>query len=287
MAFGGENAESYYDEGLTAFMKGDVDAAARFFVRAIQLDRSMLAAHHQLGKCYVRMGQPQRAVEILGQVVVQKPGLIAARLDLGQALLAQGLADDQALQRARKQFSHVLAIDPHNARAHLGMAQVCFQEGNWDGAVTLSQGARAHGGASFAVLFLLGRAAKLAGNAVLSGESLKEAQALIEKSVEMAPDAPEGHYLRGEVSFAQARFGSALEHYRSAQDRVEGKRHYSAFGESFTRLDILVKRGLCHQRLGDVEAAAAVGRQILSAHPQHKVGKALSDLANGKQEGTE
>lgn len=282
MAFGGENAESYYDEGLTAFMKGDVEAAARFLVRAIQLDRSMLAAHHQLGKCYIRMGQAQRAVEILGQVVVQKPELIAARLDLGHALLAQGLSE-----RARKQFSHVLAMDPHNARAHLGMAQVYFQEGNWDAAVTLAQSARAHGGASFAVLFLLGRAAKLAGNTVLSGESLKEAQALIEKSVEMSPDAPEGHYLRGEVCFAQTRFGTALEHYRAAQDRVEGNRHYSAFGGSFTRLDILVKRGLCHQRLGDVEAAAGIGRQILAAHPKHKLGKALSNLASGKQGGAD
>ena len=27
MAFGGENAESYYDEGVTAFMRGDIDTA--------------------------------------------------------------------------------------------------------------------------------------------------------------------------------------------------------------------------------------------------------------------
>ena len=42
MAFGGENAESYYDEGLTALMKGDVAHAEEYFTRAIQMDRTLV-----------------------------------------------------------------------------------------------------------------------------------------------------------------------------------------------------------------------------------------------------
>jgi len=98
----------------------------------------------------------------------------------------------------------------------------------------------------------------------------------------MSPESPEGHYLRGEVCFAQSRFGSALAHYRAAQDRAEPKRHYAAFGESFTQLDVLVKRGLCHQRLGDAEAAAEIGRQVLAADPEHALGAALSKLAESR-----
>jgi tetratricopeptide (TPR) repeat protein len=273
MAFGGENAESYYDEGLTAFMKGDMARAVEFFSRAIQLDRSLLVAYHQLGKCYIRVGQAKRASEILAQVVARKPGFAPAKLDFGYALMQQG-----ELVQARQQFSDVLAIQAENARAHLGMGHVSFQEGNWESAVAMAQAARAYGGTNFAVLFLMGRAAKLAGNGMLAEESLKEAEALIEKSVELSPDSPEGHYLRGEVCFVTERFAAALDHYRAAEDRADPKRCYSAFGENFTRLDILVKRGLCLQRLGRNAAAREIGEQIVAMAPEHKLGLALKDL---------
>jgi len=273
MAFGGDNAESYYDEGLTALMKGDVKHAATFFTRAIDKDRSMLAAYHQLGRCYIRTGQLRQAVEILDRVVSSKPDLVPARLDLGQALLAVGAVD-----RARQQFSEILSMQPSNGRAHLGMAQACFQEGNWSAAVTLAQGARAHGGPNFSVLFLLGRAARLAGNNVLAEQSLQEAQNLIEKSVELSPDSPEGYFLRGEVAFAQEHFASALEHFRAAEDRVEPERCYSAFGENFGRVDVMAKRALCYQRLGNIDAAREVGKQILAMAPDHRLGHSLSQL---------
>ena len=273
MAFGGENAESYYDEGLTALMKGDLDRAVQHLTRAIEMDRSFLAAHHQLGKCYLRLGDPRKAAEILGQVVGRNPGLAPARLDYGHALLNMG-----STEQARNQFMQILSVQPTNGRAHLGLAQVSFSEGNWDGAVTLAQAARAQGGVSFAVLFLLGRAARLAGNMVLAVESLREAGALIEKSVELNPDTPEGHYLRAEVCFAQEKFAQALDHYRAAEDRIAPNRSYTAFGENFARVDILTKRALCYQRLGNLERARELGNQIVTLAPDHKLGQALKNL---------
>ncbi|MCH7909739.1 MAG: hypothetical protein IIB38_08995, partial [Candidatus Hydrogenedentes bacterium] len=61
MAFGGETADSYYDEGLTASIHGDLAAAASHFEKAIHLDNSMGPAYHQLGKCYTRMGRSKAA----------------------------------------------------------------------------------------------------------------------------------------------------------------------------------------------------------------------------------
>lgn len=273
MPFGGENAESYYDEGLTALMRGDVDQAIVSLTKAIQLDGSFVAAYHQLGKAYVRIGQIQRAVDILGQVVSRKPSFAQARLDLGYALLQLGKNDF-----ARNQFQQVLGQQATNARAHLGMAQIAFAEGQWDGAVALAQAARAYGGSNFSVLYLLGRAARLAGNQLLSEESLREAESLIEKSIEMSPDMPEGYFLRGELLFVREQFPNALDQYQAAENRTQTGRHYAAFGENFSRVDVLAKRALCLQRLGNVEMARDIGKQILQIAPEHKLGQALAKL---------
>lgn len=276
MVFGGENAESYYDEGLTANVKGDVAQAVKCFEKALQLDRSFLAAHHQLAKCYLRMGDGRRAVYILQQVVNRKPDQLPARLDLGFALLAVGHPEE-----ARRHFAQVLAMDPTNFRAQLGVAQTCFDAGDWLGAITMAQSCLDNGGPSFAAFFLLGRAAKLAGEATLARTALERADAVIEKLIEAQPNQPDGHYLRAEVSFAREHYASALEQYRAAEDRMDSARTYSAFGETFCLTDVLAKQGLCCRRLNRLDKARELGARILEIDPEHKLGQALKDLTQG------
>lgn len=276
MAFGGENAESYYDDGLTASKKGDIKKAIDCFERAIRLDSTYAVAYHQLGKCYMRLGQAQRAVDILVQVVRKRPNLGPARLDLGVALLAAGNT-----RSALREFEQLYVLDPSNARALLGLAQCAFNEGDWASASRQARGALAIGGSSFAALYLAGRAARLAGDEDTAKESLDAAERVLQKSIEMQPDQPESHYLRGEVCFVRGELASALEHYRAADDRTDNKapdKVYTAFGETFTQLDIWAKLGLCYQRLGKLDRAHEMGKRILSRDPNHKLGGALSEL---------
>lgn len=276
MAFGGENAESYYDDGLTASKKGDLIKAIDCFEHAIRLDNAYAVAYHQLGKCYLRLGQAQRAVDILTQVIRKRPNLGPARLDLGYALLAAGNT-----RSAFKEFEQLYALDPSNARALLGLAQCAFNEGDWQSALGQARGALVTGGQNFAALYLAGRAAKLAGDDAMAKESLDAAERVLQKSIEIHPDQPESHFLRGEVCFARGELASALEHYRAAEDRTDAKaldKVYIAFGENFTQLDIWAKLGLCYQRLGKVERAAEMGKRILARDANHKLGKALAEL---------
>ncbi len=276
MAFGGDNAESYYDEGVTASMKGEMTRAIQCFEKAIRLDNTFAAAYHQLAKCYLRLGQAQQAHDLLQQVVSRRPEQAPPRIDLGFALLALNRTEE-----ARKQFEQILVTDPMNARALLGLAQAYFFEANWVAAMEQARAALAGGGNNFSVLFLLGRAAKLAGHAGLAQSTLEAADKLIEKSIELNPDNPEGHYLRGEVCFARDQFSTAMEHYRAADDRTDGKnpdRLYSAFGENFTQLDVLAKLGLCYQRLGKNDRARELGERILGQDPNHRLGRSLSEL---------
>ena len=273
MTFGGDNAESYYDEGLTASMKGDVTRAVQYFQKAIQLDRSFISAYHQLGRCFARLGDAPQAADILGKVVGLKPNQIPPRLDLGAVHLSLGQT-----QRAREQYDQVIAVDPRNGRAHVGLAHVLFAEGQWPAAMAEAQIALNSGGSNFAALFILGRAAKLAGNTELSQRSLQDAAALIDKGGDHNPNQPESYYLRGEVSFAQDQFSTALEHYAAAEQRTDSQKAYTAYGENFSMIDILAKQALCLQRLSKSERARELGERILQLDPNHKLGQALRAL---------
>ncbi len=270
MAFGGDTAESFYDEGLTAGMKGDMATAIHFLEKAVRLDRSFLAARHQLGKAYARVGRGEEAVGLLGEVVARKPDNIVARLDLGSALLGVG-----KLQEAREQFNAVIGAEPESPRGYLGLAQTFFEESHWAAALSQAQLALNFGGQGFQVLFLIGRAAKLSGNAELAKESLGQAEKLLEQSIELSPDQPEGYFFQGEVSFVRDQFPTALDHYRAAEARTDAKRVYSAFGESFSLVDVLARQGVCYQRLGQVRRAAEVADRILAMDPTHKLALSL------------
>ena len=282
-AFGGEDAESYYDEGLTAMMKGNMESASQFFMNALKRDPEMIAAKHQLGKCYLRLGDAHHAVETLSQVVKRKPDLIPAHLDFGYALLAEAaLVEDTQkvalLSAAQQQFVDLQRTQPGNVRALLGLAQTAFQAGEWVQALGFAQEAHTRGGANFSVLFLLGRVAKLAGRNEIANQALKEASALVEHSTELEPNAPESFFLRAEVCFTQGAFAEALDYFSAAEQRAESGKVYTAFGEYFSKRDILGKRGLCFQRLGDFASAREMGRLILAEDPTHRLAQMLAKL---------
>jgi anaphase-promoting complex subunit 3 len=272
MAFGGEDAESYYDDGLTASMKGDLDQAVKCFEKALQLDKHYFAAHHQLGKCYLRRGDTDRAIELFRYVVFNKPKQIPPRLDLGVAYQHAGQLD-----KARKHFAEISTADPTNSRAFLGLAQVDFDEGKWMSAVENTQLALMHGGANFPALFLRGRAARLSGDLNLAKQSLEEADTLLEKSIELNPDQPESYFLRGEVNFVREQFSTALDCYRDAEDRADDAKVYTAFGESFTLLDMMAKRALCLQRMGRDERARDAAERVLEKDPDHHLARSVID----------
>ncbi len=270
MVFGGESAESYYDEGLTASMKGDLEQAVRNFEKTIRLDNTFSAAYHQLGKCYARMGENGKAVDLLLQVVRNRPEQTASRLDLGFAYIAL-----HKIEEARNQFIQVQGLESDNGRARLGLAQASFHEGDWTKAMSEAQSALELSGSNFPVLYLLGRTAKLAGNLEMASNMLNKADALLEKTLEASGDKPESYFLRGEVAYIREKYPAALEQYKTAEKFAAPDRSYSSYGENFTANDFLAKQGLCLQRLGQDSLARTMGERIGAIDPEHKMGKSL------------
>jgi tetratricopeptide (TPR) repeat protein len=191
--------------------------------------------------------------------------------------LGHALIQLNRLDAARQQYSSVLSEEPTNVKAMIGLALADFHEGNWAAALAQAQAAQVNSGENFTVLFTLGRAAKLAGDAPLATRMLEKADKVIEKYLEMNPGKPEGHYLRGEVAYVQDNFASALEYYRAAEDVAKPGRMYLAYGENFSLADVLAKQGVCLQRLDKPDKARELGKRVLDLDPNHKLGQALCD----------
>lgn len=272
MAGSDESAESHYDEGLTAGMRGELSEAVNHFRNAIHLDKSFSAAYHQLGKCYARAGKHEKAVEVLHEVVKNRPRQMSSRIDFAHALGLAGHGEE-----ARNQLKQVLALEPSNSKALLEFARVEFYQGNWAAALAQAQAALTQGVANFGVLFLLGRAAKLTGDSDLAGRTFGKAADLIEKTLDVEQERPEGSYLQGELAFVQEQYEKAIEYYRVAEERAQTGRSYLAYGEDFTMKDILGKQGLCYQRLGQAAEARAMGDRIGAISPADKLGKVLRE----------
>ncbi len=273
MAFGGEDAESYYDEGVTASMRGDIERAIECFNKTLELDKDFISAYHQLAKCEMRKGRFEQAIALLERVIRAKPKQIPPRLDLGHALLQTGRTKE-----ARRIFQEVSNVEPANSRALLGLAETAFQEGSWKEAMELAGQSQAISGPNFTALYLRGRAARLAGDLVTAQQCLDDADKLLGQSIELTPDQPEGYFLRGEVHFAKEHYAAALDHFRSSYERASEGRVYTAYGMPFRKLDLLIKQGLCLQRLDRRAQAREIGELVLEKDPDNKLGKALKEL---------
>jgi tetratricopeptide (TPR) repeat protein len=270
--FGGDNADSHYDEGLTASMRGDWPAALAHFEKVLQRDPARTAALQQVGRAYTNLGQFGAAVDALRRVLRANPNQMAAYIDLGYALLGAN-----ETEQARRTFDTAMHLQANNTRVSLGLAECAFQEGEWEEAAVMSEMASQDAGASFAALFLWARAAKLSGSMDYD-TVLGRAEKSIQRSIEASPEQAQGYYFQGEVYFLKEDFQKALESYQRAEDFMQADRHYAAFNTHFTQIDAIAKRGLCLQRLGDQADARAAGQEILSRKPEHKIGKMLSEM---------
>jgi len=271
MLFGGETAESYYEEGVTAVMKGDLDQAARHLTRALELDASMYGAHHQLGKCRMRQGRMKEAVQHLEKATRNLPELAPPHVDLGFALLTLNNIDN-----AREQFSAALQIKSDDARAVLGLGYCAFERQQWETAAGLVSRALELGRIHFDAHFLLAQALDRAGMLEEAMPHFKKALELMDQSIETNPEQPTGYYLRGSVYFLLQHFVNARQDFEAARERADHERHYAAYHHHFNYCDILAMLGRCLLKLGKSDDAARIGQDILTLAPDHPVGRELA-----------
>lgn len=233
MLFGGETAESYYEEGLTAYMKGEFAQAIRFFERAYELNANLHIAHYQIGRCLLRQGKADAALSKFTRTARMLSNHVPLKLDTGFALLQL-----RRTQEARSTFASILEEHPEEPRAILGLAYCAFTNEQWDVVVNLLMPIVEQGRAQFDTHYLMARAADKLDLPGLSTEHYQQAAHLAEKCAEASPSHPAGYYLKALISSQMGNYATALQDIEKALEYAEAEQVYSAYTEVFTKEDI-------------------------------------------------
>jgi serine/threonine protein kinase/tetratricopeptide (TPR) repeat protein len=116
LALSPQFAEALVNRALAGLELNDLAHAERDLTQAIALGRNDPAVLAALGEVLARLGRRGDAERIYGDLLRDEPDNTLVLVARGVFRLAQDAAG------ARSDFARVLALDPHNARGHYGMA---------------------------------------------------------------------------------------------------------------------------------------------------------------------
>lgn len=271
MLFGGETADSYYDEGLTSLSRGHVEQAMAHFRRALELDASLGGAWHQLGRCLYRMGRPAEAIDAFNRA--RECNVRHTPLDLGYALLLQGAVD-----RAAACFAQMLEVESVRPRAMVGLARCALRNGQFDRAFEMAlQAAGELRADQMEADWIAGQAAARMRLTDAAREHLERTDRQLDKLLEVAGDRPDAYYLRGMVHYFLEEYMKALEGgFQPAEQRCQLNTHYCVAHEHFTLVDVLEWQGWCWRALGHKDKARELGLRIQQIKPDSQRGKTLA-----------
>src|SRR5690625_970686 len=124
-----DQAERYYQSGMTLFEEGDLERAEVQFRNALQLVSDKSEAIYALVLVAERRGNWERVFNLLNRVVEQDPTHLDAKVKLGQLLLAAG-----ELQSALQISAEALELGQNNPGALALRAGVLKQLEDYAGA---------------------------------------------------------------------------------------------------------------------------------------------------------
>jgi tetratricopeptide (TPR) repeat protein len=126
--------QRYLESGKRYEEQGKLKEASIQLSNALKVDHNFGDAHYQLAKVYLKQGLMMQAYAELMRTVDLQPGNNAARIDLGNLLLAGQQAD-----KATEQAKAVLAADSNNADAYALLSSIASAKGDRAEALTQIQ----------------------------------------------------------------------------------------------------------------------------------------------------
>jgi len=260
------DAEDYYEQGLTAAVRGRADEAIENFKKAIEADKTMVPAYHQLGKVYLKHGRFAEATKYLQEALERRPQHVAIHVDIGYAYLGSRNFD-----KAQDAFLSGLAIDQNDVRALNGLSMIFFFLEHWDRLRAHADAVLTLSPENFIAMFFRGCAAYKLGDFASGEKMFDRAETMLDELLAMQPQSVEAIYLHGEIKWYRGAYGSARQCFMEVQELTEPRQTYWAYGMPFTGLDVMVKVGMCYKQQSNTERAAEIAEQIRLVQPDHPV----------------
>ncbi len=193
-------------------LEGNTDHAIELFQRLVDVAPSSSRAHAGLARAYYRKllqdsGDRmwlEQALSVARHAVELDGGEVEARVSLGLTLVRAGRTDE-----ARLELERVLEIEPVNADAYRGLAEIELAAGRFDAAETaFRQAVELRPGDRELHEFL--------GTLYFRTERLTLAENAFRRSIEVAPDSVQGYRNLAGVYTLQGRLDEAAEVLRQA-----------------------------------------------------------------------
>lgn len=263
-----------FDDGLTAQVRGDFDSAIAIFERVIEEHPANAAAHHQLGRCHMRLGTLDKAVEDLEAAVGLGPDRVPARLDLGMLYLAAG-----NVVKAKTQYLGALSRNNSNVKGMTGLGIVHYHEKDFGKAISRLQEACTLNPSNFAGHYYLARIHRVLKNASGVEEEALKASAVCRDLIRVRTEMPEGYFFLAETFVLQKEYRPALQNYLIARDfSPEGTMHFFAFGLHYALVDNYMGIARCYRQAGENRYARYFGQLTLKIDSDNEEAKQFASI---------
>jgi tetratricopeptide (TPR) repeat protein len=195
---------AYLNSGDKYYQSGKYQEAAIQFRNAIEIDPRLAAAHWQLARAYLRLGNSEAAYHELTETVTLEPGNPDAQLELAVLLLAR-----RQYNEAQAAAQTALKLAPNSARAHAILGEKYILTHDRQNAVQElrktvdADPQRVQGYAAL-------------GAAYLAAGQIADGEAAYKKGVEVNPRSVQAHLALGQFWYSQRKLTDAEAEMRTA-----------------------------------------------------------------------
>jgi Tfp pilus assembly protein PilF len=219
-------AQAHYTMGSILLARGDLDAAEKEYLVALEAHWSIAGADalNDLGIIAARRGDYAKAASYFRRAVAYQPDYSKGYNNLGNLALEAGDA-----AAARRYYEQALTVDPADARAYYFYGKLLQLEGDAEGAAAKFERAVYYQPNFTAAWFELGKMARAAGD-------LARAQECYEQALYFLPESWEARAALADVLYAQGDYAGAAREYRATLAAADDPRSHYNLGCALARL---------------------------------------------------
>ncbi len=224
----------------------ELDAAIEAYLRAIELEPSMRLAYNNLGSCYSRRGDEEKAIEMYRKAIELFPDSVG----VAYSNLASHLGDQGNYEEAIEICRKGIDVDPHAGQIRSELGRLLLKTGKPDEAERAYRNAVDASPNELAVYNSLAFFLQSRGK-------VEEAIEVAEKGVQLSPQDAEAHNSLGIVHYRSEQFEEAAAAYRKAIELAP------------TALAYHTNLASCLIKLGNVVEALEVRKRATELRPNN------------------